>query len=249
MWRTSSTSCVDRKEPSSSSSWARTSPQNWVEIRSSATISELSTQYRRLRSPASSPAQSAPSRVRSMSWAAQCARSQSKYSSRGPLRLKASGVALITAGTVALTIAEPACSCTRCVSRISNSSNPASLRPRSNSAGVSAPPMHPDHCSMSRRTDSGMSASATMSVTANRPPGRNTRAASLNTRDLLAERLITQLLMITSTESSGRGMSSIVPFGGIPRSRSLPLRWLLRANSSISSVMSRPYALPLSPTR
>ena len=62
--------------------------------------------------------------------------------------------------------------------------------------------MQPVHCAMSRRVSSSMSASATMSVTAKRPPGRRTRAASRKTDGLSAERLITQLEMITSTESS-----------------------------------------------
>ncbi len=72
--------------------------------------------------------------------------------------------------------------------------------------------MQPVHCAMSRRVSSSIPASATMSVTANRPPGRSTRAASRKTAGLSAERLITQLEMITSTESSGSGTASIVPF-------------------------------------
>ena len=61
------------------------------------------------------------------------------------------------------------------------------------------------------RVASSMSGSATTSLTAKRPPGRRTRAASRKTRGLSPERLITQLEMITSTESSGSGTSSIVP--------------------------------------
>ena len=49
------------------------------------------------------------------------------------------------------------------------------------------------------------------SETAKRPPGFSTRNASRNTRSLSAERLITQLEMITSTELSGSGMFSISP--------------------------------------
>ncbi len=44
-----------------------------------------------------------------------------------------------------------------------------------------------------------------------RPPGLNTRKASRKTRSLSADRLITQLDMITSTELSGSGMCSIWP--------------------------------------
>ena len=82
---------------------------------------------------------------------------------------------------------------------------------RSKSSRVSAPAMHPVHCCMSRRVASSMSGSATTSLTAKRPPGRRTRAASRKTRGLSPERLITQLEMITSIESSGSGTSSIVP--------------------------------------
>ena len=42
--------------------------------------------------------------------------------------------------------------------------------------------------------------------------GRSTRKASRRTRDLSAERLMTQLEMTTSTELSGSGMFSISPF-------------------------------------
>ena len=93
-------------------------------------------------------------------------------------------------------IAEPAWSWTRWVSRISTSSKPAASSSRSNSSSVSAPAMQPVHCAMSRRVASSMSGSATMSVTAKRPPGRSTRAASRKTDGLSAERLITQLEMI-----------------------------------------------------
>ena len=59
---------------------------------------------------------------------------------------------------------------------------------------------------------SSISGSATMSVTAKRPPGRSTRAASRKTWGLSAERLMTQFEMTTSTDSSGSGICSIVPF-------------------------------------
>ena len=47
------------------------------------------------------------------------------------------------AGFRARMIAEPACSWTRCVSRISTSSSPAAASAARNSASVSAPPMQP----------------------------------------------------------------------------------------------------------
>ena len=78
-----------------------------------------------------------------------------------------------------------------------------------------------------------------MSVTAKRPPGRSTRAASRKTAGLSAERLITQLEITTSTESSGSGTSSIVPFRNSTFSTPAS-RWFRRASSSISSVMSTP---------
>ena len=56
--------------------------------------------------------------------------------------------------------------------------------------------MQPVHWAMSRRVSSSMPASATMSVTAKRPPGRSTRAASRKTAGLSPERLITQLEII-----------------------------------------------------
>src|SRR5437763_5639790 len=101
---------------------------------------------------------------------------------------------------------------------------------------------------MLRRTASGISPRTTTSDTAKRPPGLSTRNASWSTRRLSAERLITQFEMITSTEASGGGMFSISPF----RNSTFvtpALRWFSRANPSISSVMSRPYAFPVAPTR
>src|SRR6516225_6438794 len=59
---------------------------------------------------------------------------------------------------------------------------------------------------------SGTSPLTTTSDTANRPPGLSTRKASLSTRSLSPERLITQFEMMTSTALSGRGMFSISPF-------------------------------------
>ena len=63
-----------------------------------------------------------------------------------------------------------------------------------------------------------------------------------------AERLMTQLEMMTSTELSGSGIASISPFRNSTFSTPA-FRWFARASSSISSVMSRPYALPVGPTR
>jgi len=60
--------------------------------------------------------------------------------------------------------------------------------------------------------------------------------------------LITQFEMITSTDASGSGTCSISPF----RNSTLvapALRLFSSASASISSVMSRPYALPVGPTR
>ena len=65
--------------------------------------------------------------------------------------------------------------------------------------------MQPTHSSMLRRTSAGTSPRTTTSETAKRPPGFRTRKASRSTRSLSAERLITQLEMMTSTELSGSG--------------------------------------------
>ena len=105
-------------------------------------------------------------------------------------------------------IAPPACSCTRWVSVISTAPNPTLSKAERNSVSVSAPAMHPVHAAMSARVGSSMSGSAITSETANRPPGRSTRAASQITRGLSPERLITQFEMTTSTVSSASGMSS-----------------------------------------
>jgi hypothetical protein len=45
-----------------------------------------------------------------------------------------------------------------------------------------------------------------------RPPGLSTRNISVITFGLSTDKLITQLLITTSTDSSGSGMSSMVPF-------------------------------------
>src|SRR5207302_6944813 len=101
---------------------------------------------------------------------------------------------------------------------------------------------------MLRRTASGIAPRTTTSDTAKRPPGLSTRNASPSTRRLSAERLITQFEMTTSTEASGSGMFSISPFKNSTFATP-DLRWFSRASASISSVMSRPYAFPVEPTR
>jgi hypothetical protein len=68
--------------------------------------------------------------------------------------------------------------------------------------------MQPVHCSVSARVCASMSGSAITSETANRPPGRSTRAASRSTTALSAARLMTQLEITTSTLLSGSGTSS-----------------------------------------
>ena len=81
--------------------------------------------------------------------------------------------------------------------------------------------------------------SATTSVIPIRPPGLSTRAISVSTAGLSAERLMTQLEMTTSTESAGSGIASIRPLRkwtlATPASRAFCC-----ASASISSVMSSP---------
>src|SRR5215831_15294915 len=96
--------------------------------------------------------------------------------------------------------------------------------------------------------DAGTSPRTTTSETAKRPPGLRTRNASAKTRSLSADRLMTQFEMMTSTELSGSGMASISPLRNSTLSTPA-FRWFSRARASISSVMSRPYALPVGPTR
>lgn len=71
--------------------------------------------------------------------------------------------------------------------------------------------MQPIQCSMLLRMDAGTSRCETRSLIASRPPGFSTRNASENTVSLSPERLTTQLEMMTSTVSSGRGTFSISP--------------------------------------
>jgi hypothetical protein len=87
-----------------------------------------------------------------------------------------------------------------------------------------------------------------MSLMPMRPPGRTTRAISVSTAALSVERLMTQLDMTTSTLLAGSGICSMTPLRkwtfATPASRAF-----CRARASISSVMSRPYAVPVGPTR
>src|ERR1035437_601771 len=127
-------------------------------------------------------------------------------------------------------------------------SNPASASSEMNSCSSSAPATQPIQSSTLRRMFSGTAPRTTTSEIANRPPGLSTRNASRITRRLSPERFTTQFEMITSTELSGSGMFSISPF----RNSTLvapALRLFSFASASISSVISRPYALPVGPTR
>src|SRR2546422_6062842 len=91
-------------------------------------------------------------------------------------------------------------------------SNPTAANLDRYSFSSSAPAMQPTHNRTRSRTSDGIAPRVTTSETAKRPPGFRTRNASWKTRSLSAERLITQLEMITSTELSGSGMCSISPF-------------------------------------
>src|SRR5216684_3155862 len=134
------------------------------------------------------------------------------------------------------------------VGSISTCSNPADTSLSRYSLSSSAPATQPTHRSMFCRICAPISPRVTTSETASRPPGFSTRNASRNTRSLSAERLITQFEMMTSTELSGSGICSISPFKNSTLSAPA-LRLLSFASASISSVMSRPYALPVGPTR
>jgi len=72
-----------------------------------------------------------------------------------------------------------------------------------------------------------------------RPPGARTRNISARTAGLSVDRLMTQLEITTSTDLSGNGTSSIVPFRNSTLVASA-LAALSRARSSISSVISTP---------
>src|SRR5256886_12194100 len=126
--------------------------------------------------------------------------------------------------------------------------NPARVRPSRYSVTEGAPAMHPARAPHWSRSAGVRWSSARMSVMPRRPPGRSTRKLSAKTAGRSVDRLITQLEMITSTELSGSGIASIWPWRNstfcAPSARALA-----RARSSISVVMSRPYALPTGPTR
>src|SRR5229473_1979767 len=110
------------------------------------------------------------------------------------------------------------------------------------------PEMQPAHESSCFLIVASSGSSSTMSATANRPPGRRTRNASLMTAPLSSARLMTQFEITTSTDASGRGTFSMVPLRNVAlltpdRSR------LVFASVSISSVISTPYAWPPGATR
>jgi hypothetical protein len=86
-----------------------------------------------------------------------------------------------------------------------------------------------------------------MSLTASRPPGLSTRAISRNTAGLSGARLITQLLITTSTEVSDSGSRSMLARWN-SAFVTLPLAAFFRDSSIISGVMSIPMALPVGPT-
>src|SRR5260370_24089669 len=110
------------------------------------------------------------------------------------------------------------------------------------------PEMQPAHESSCFLVVASSGSSSTMSATANSPPGRKTRNASLMTAPLSSARLMTQFETTTSTDASGRGTLSMVPLRNVAlltpdRSR------LAFASASISSVMSTPHAWPPGATR
>ena len=79
----------------------------------------------------------------------------------------------------------------------------------------------------------------TMSLIPTRPPGRRTRAISANVASLSPDSTMTQLEMTTSTDASGSGIASMVPWRNstLVAPASAALR---RARSSISTVASSP---------
>src|SRR6267142_2867468 len=128
------------------------------------------------------------------------------------------------------------------------STNPALIRvARYSSIGL-LPDTQPAQASRQLSKAGSSGSSSTMSATANSPPGRRTRNASVITAPLSSARLITQFEITTSIEASGSGTLSIEPL----RNVALPTPALLMfplASSSISSVMSTPYAWPPGATR
>src|SRR5690606_7563713 len=150
-------------------------------------------------------------------------------------------------GLRALMMAEYMPSATSWVGVISTSTNPASANPCLYSVKDSAPATQPTQLPRSARSAGLRWSSATTSDTPTRPPGRRTRCIEAKTAGLSSDRLITQLEITTSMVLSGSGMSSMCPRRNstfvAPASAALR-----RASSSISSVMSSPYALPVGPT-
>src|SRR5260370_12970756 len=134
------------------------------------------------------------------------------------------------------------------VGSISTCSKPADASLSRYSLSSSAPATQPTQRSTFCRICTSIPPRVTTSETASRPPCLSTRKACRNTWSLSAERLITQFEMMTSTELSGRGICSISPLKNSTFSAPA-LRLLSFASASISSVMSRPYALPVAPTR
>ena len=107
-------------------------------------------------------------------------------------------------GLTARTIAAAACSCTRWVSRISTSTSPAGGERAARTPRASARRRRsPSTAACRARVASSMPGSAITSETANRPPGRSTRATSRSTAGLSPERLITQFEITTSTRRVG----------------------------------------------
>src|ERR1041385_586195 len=98
------------------------------------------------------------------------------------------------------------------VGSISTSVKPEARSSDSKVRSSSAPATQPIQSSTLRRISSGTAPRTTTSETANRPPGLSTRNASASTFRLSAERLMTQLEMITSIDASGSGIRSISPF-------------------------------------
>src|SRR5450755_4692457 len=99
-----------------------------------------------------------------------------------------------------------------CVNVNDASTKPAAERPARYSDFDSAPAMQPTYEPLAARSATDRSSSATTSETPTRPPGASTRNISASTAGLSVDRFTTQLLMTTSTEPSGNGMSSMVPF-------------------------------------
>ena len=112
-------------------------------------------------------------------------------------------------GLVALMMAPCIPSPTRWVEVTDTSVRPTSRSPVSNSENESAPAMQPQYEPRSARWSGVRESSATMSVMPIRPPGRRTRAISRKTERLSTARLMTQLLMTTSTDAAGSGIASI----------------------------------------